>query len=166
LIALTTTTSNNGQVLDLGTGRGNCLQYVPTNVTKIFALDKSSEMVALTSNKYKYVEISVGDVCHTPYASSSMDLIFCVGVSEYVEDADELLTEINRILREPGYAIFTSSPPNLFNWLRILFGHTLYLRTQESMIESIIHNGLKLLSTNRTVIQNQYLLVSKSLGSS
>lgn len=162
LISLRTPSSANGVALDLGTGRGICLPYIPSDIVKVFALDKSAEMASITSKKYQQVEVSVGDACHTQYESNSMDLVLCIGVSEYIRDMDELLAEIKRLLRESGYVILTASPPNLINQLRKLFGHPLYLRTQENVNEFSLRHDLKLLSLNSTAIQDQFLLINVS----
>jgi SAM-dependent methyltransferase len=115
-------------------------------------------MVAITRNKYKNVDVSIGDVCNTPYENESMGLILCVGVSEYIEDLDALLAEIKRILSHTGFAILTSSPPGMINQLRKVQGHKLFLRSQEEMKAKILFGGYKILKLNHTMIQNQYLL--------
>jgi len=119
-------------------------------------------MVTLTQNKYKHVDVRMGDVCNTPYESEGMDLILCIGVSEYVENLDGLLAEIKRILSKTGIAILTSSPPSLLNQLRRLLGHTLFLRSQENMNEIILKSGFKILKVNNTMIQDQYLLANNT----
>ncbi len=165
LLGLRTTLSNEGSAADLGCGSGTNLQYIPSDITNIYALDSSTEMIAIITDKYKDVKVSVGDVRKTHYASGSLDLIFCIGVSEYIEDVEELIREIKRILGKTGYIIFTSSPPHLLNRLRKLAGHCIYPNTQKNIIEIIMKNDLKILSLNRTMIQDQYLLTHNSQAS-
>jgi hypothetical protein len=43
-------TPKQGQALDLGTGRGNCIKLIPPDIIKLYAIDKSFEMVALMIN--------------------------------------------------------------------------------------------------------------------
>ena len=134
------------------------MRFIPKDIAKIHAIDQSIEMVALTRNKYRYVDVRIGDACTTPYANKSMDLVFCIGVSEYVDGVDKLLIEIKRILGDRGYVIFTSSPRNWLNLLRVILGNTLYLRTRSDMDDIFLSNGFKLLRHNHTMIQDQYLL--------
>jgi SAM-dependent methyltransferase len=128
LLSQRTSLPTKGQAVDLGTGRGSIIKYIPSDIIKIFALDKSPKMVSLTGKRYSNVDVCIGDVNNTPYVDRSMDLIFCVGVSEYMQSLTNLLIEMRRLLRENGYIILTSSPPNTFNHSRKLIGHSLNLR--------------------------------------
>ena len=62
-----------------------------------------------------------------------MNLILCVGLSEYILDLQMLATEIFRLLAADGYAIITLSPPNILNQIRKLMGHKIYLRSLPAM---------------------------------
>ena len=146
----------------MGTGRGNCIKLIPPDIIKLYAIDKSFEMVALTSKKYKNVEISVGDACHTLFPNKSMDLILCVGVSEYIAEIEVLIKEISRVLNDRGFAIITSSPPNIFNHFRKLAGHKLYLRSDALMTQNISGGNFKIVRINHTLLQDQYLLTKSS----
>ena len=161
LLELRTPSSIKGQALDLGTGRGDCLKCIPADIVKIYAIDKSPKMVELTTNRYKHVEVSVGDVCHTPYASNNMDLILCVGVSEYIAEIETLVKEISRVLNDRGFAIITSSPPNILNHIRKLSGHRLFLRSSTEMIAYLSAANFQIIRITHNLIQGQYLL-SKS----
>ena len=60
LLKLRSNISVEGQAVDLGTGRGACLKFIPPDIVQVFAIDSSAKMVALTSNEYKEVEVRSG----------------------------------------------------------------------------------------------------------
>ena len=148
----------DGSALDLGCGTGINLRYIPSDFSHIFALDKSSEMVARTGKIFKHVEMAVGDACSTHYSSGSMDLILCVGVSEYVSDLHLLVAEIFRVLDLNGYVIITSSPPNVLNHMRILMGNKTYLRSISEFETALKTHQFSIVKTNHTPIQDQFLI--------
>ena len=86
-------------------GSGLSLDLIPADISRIHALDQSAEMVARTRIKYKHVETITGSALNTPYESGCMDLILCIGVSEYIADIDVLISEIFRVLDDKGSVI-------------------------------------------------------------
>ncbi len=139
-------------------GSGLSLDLMPADISRIVALDQSAEMVARTRIKYTHVETITGSALNTPYDSGCMDLILCIGVSEYIADIDILIGEIFRVLKDTGYAILTSSPTNILNHVRKLSGHKLYLRSDTEMIAIISSGNFNILRSNHTLIQDHFLL--------
>jgi ubiquinone/menaquinone biosynthesis C-methylase UbiE len=121
-------------------------------------MDQSAEMVTKTRKNYKHVEVISGSALYTPYDYECMDLILCIGVSEYIADIDALLGEILRVLKIGGFAIITSSPLNYLNYIRNLSGHKLHLRSEIEMTSRISAGKLSILKTNHTLIQDHFLL--------
>ena len=163
LLQLRQPTQSKSYALDLGTGLGESLKHIPSDFTRIFAIDKSSKMISFARHKYQEVDFSIGDAIQTPYASGSMDLLMCVGLSEYVENVDELMKEIHRLLSNSGYAIFTSAPPTLLNLVRKFFGHSLYVRSKGEIENRLIDSGLNLIETSTTLLQDQYLITREQI---
>ncbi len=87
-----------------------------------------------------------------------MDLILCIGVSEYIADIDVLISEIFRVLDDKGSAIITSSSPNILNHIRKISGHKLYLRSDIEMSERLSAGDFNIVRIGRTLIQDQFLL--------
>jgi len=158
LLGRRTEIPDSGSALDLGMGSGLSLDLIPADISRIHALDQSAEMVARTRIKYKHVETITGSALNTPYESGCMDLILCIGVSEYIADIDVLISEIFRVLDDKGSAIITSSSPNILNHIRKISGHRLYLRSDVEMSESLSAGNFKILRINHTLIQDQFLL--------
>jgi len=79
LIGRRTEIPYSGSALDLGMGSGLSLNLMPSDISRIHALDQSVEMVARTRIKYKHVETITGSALNTPYDSGCMDLILCIG---------------------------------------------------------------------------------------
>jgi len=156
LISRRAETPDFGSALDLGMGSGLSLNLMPSDISHIHALDQSVEMVARTRIKYKHVETITGSALNTPYDSGCMDLILCIGVSEYINDIDVLSREIFRVLNDRGSAIITSSPPNILNHIRKLSGHKLYLRSDVEMSERLSAGDFNIVRIGRTLIQDQF----------
>ena len=139
-------------------GSGLSLDLIPADISRIHALDQSAEMVARTRIKYKHVETITGSALNTPYESGCMDLILCIGVSEYIADIDVLISEIFRVLDDKGSAIITSSSPNILNHIRKISGHKLYLRSDIEMSERLSAGDFNIVRISRTLIQDQFLI--------
>jgi ubiquinone/menaquinone biosynthesis C-methylase UbiE len=161
LLSRRTHTQKNGKALDLATGRGWSLDLIPKDISNVYALDQSAEMVRLVQVKYPHAEAIQCDALSTPYASGSMDIILCVGLSEYISDLQMLLAEIIRLLSNDGCAIITSSPPNLLNQLRKFMGHQIYLRSVSTIEEMFDNQGFFIIKKNHSTIQDQYLITKQ-----
>ena len=73
------------------------------------------------------------DISKLPFQNICLDLIFCIGVSEYVKNLMTVLTNFYEALKDEGYLIFTISPINFFSFLRYFWGHRIYLRKAEEV---------------------------------
>jgi ubiquinone/menaquinone biosynthesis C-methylase UbiE len=143
-------------------GNGLSLNLMPSDISHFYGLDQSARMVANAKIKFKNVETITGSALATPYSNGCMDLVLCIGVSEYIADGIALIREIFRVLNDSGFAIITSSPPNKLNYFRKLAGHKLYLRSDTLMTQIISSGNFNILRLNHTLIQDQYLLTKTS----
>jgi len=146
-----------GKALDMGTGVGTALKIIPSEFAMKFAIDSSLSMVQITKARYPEVIVTHQDAMQTQFDDSTFDLILCIGLSEYVAGIESLIDEINRLLKEQGYCIFTSALPRGLNRIRHFLGHRLFFRT-DSELQSILASRFKIVRRNQTLLQGQYLL--------
>ncbi len=155
------------KTLDIGSGAGHSLDLVSKYFSDINCIDKSIKMLNLSKRKFpnfKYIELDVLDRNFKNILVSNgknFDIIFCIGISEYISDIDLLLANLDQVLDKKGYIIFTFSQKNFLNLPRLLAGHKLYLRTLKQVESKILSSNLLLVSTLVTPIQIQILLRKK-----
>jgi ubiquinone/menaquinone biosynthesis C-methylase UbiE len=95
----------NKNILEIGAGISEFLPiFAPDN--KLTALDISK--VLLSQNKVK-ANLVVGDAEKLPFADSSFDFVYLVGVLHHLENQRQALLEIKRVLKING-KVFISEP--------------------------------------------------------
>lgn len=88
-----------GNVLDIGCGIGEVANYVESQ-EKYFGLDINPYCVEYLQRKGLWAKI--GSVYQIPLDTSSMDVIIMSHVLEHLEDPDNALAEISRVLKPSG----------------------------------------------------------------
>jgi SAM-dependent methyltransferase len=76
-----------------------------------FGIDLSTAMVAEAREMFEgreHVEFAVGDIEGLDVPDASYDQVICMGVLEYLTQADQALREIGRVLRPDGVAVITT----------------------------------------------------------
>ena len=97
-----------GRVLDLGCGTGHSFELLAPRET--VGVDVDARSLAGQAR-----ETVAADMRSLPFADASFDGIACMHAIEHVPDADAVLREAARVLRDDGVAIFVT--PN-----RLTFG--------------------------------------------
>ncbi len=100
-----------GKVLDIGCGPGILSSELLNRNFQVFSSDLSIEM--LKQARHNIIEnplasnahFSVGSVNDISFADNQFDLIFCIGVVCYIQDYNELLSELYRVLKPGGKLI-------------------------------------------------------------
>lgn len=115
--------------LDLGCGAGHYLAQLAMMNLDCTGVDISDEMLDLTRDKLVSqstpgVKLVQSNCNNIPIQDQSFDLILCVGLLEYLDNEDDTLREIKRLLTPGGFAIVTF--PNLIK-LRNLLNPYYYL---------------------------------------
>ena len=113
-------TSQPKNILDLGTGIGDTLKYLPIGERRVL-LDFSPAMLA-NAPAFPGDQKIIGDILQMPVKQQKFDLITCIGVSEYIYEKAVLLEQIYDSLNPEGFAIITFSPKNMITRLRKLLG--------------------------------------------
>lgn len=123
LVTLISSLSNrqNLYILDVGCGDGRVLSYFAKN-NKCFGVDISE--VPLIAAKKKNIKTYCVDLENEklPFESNYFDTIICSEVIEHICNSDNLLHEINRVLKMRGYFILTFPNVNQpISWLMGIF---------------------------------------------
>lgn len=98
------------QVMDLGCGTGNSLDYFRRKNPRIrwvgLDIEKSPEVDLRTRTDGEFYTF---DGIHIPFDDDHFDLIYCNQVFEHVRRPINLLKEVRRVLRPNGYFIGSTS---------------------------------------------------------
>lgn len=151
---------NSIRHLDLGSGNGSTYEIFPKN-HKIVAIDYSPSMLAALKNRYPEVQTICGDLFDT-IPDEKYELISIIGVSEYVAELSELLHLASAHLEKNGVLLITAAIPNLWNQLRRLHGHRLWLRNPETLRNMLEKEGFHIIAEKHTLLQIQLLASLKS----
>jgi ubiquinone/menaquinone biosynthesis C-methylase UbiE len=139
--------------LDLASGTGDTLDALPPADKRIF-LDAHFPMLARNPKSCRVVARAEA----LPFSAQTFIFISAIGLLEYLERVDKFFYEIGRVLQPKGHLIFTSSPPNLGNRLRWLWGEPLYLRPALQVKELLQGQGWRILGHTRSWLQDQWLV--------
>jgi ubiquinone/menaquinone biosynthesis C-methylase UbiE len=99
-----------GSVLDIGCAAGSVIAPLRQRGFTVTGMDFSPGMLGFAQQRFArdpHVRLLQGDVERLPFASASFDHVVCLGVLEYLPDYTASLTEIARVLRPGGLAIFS-----------------------------------------------------------
>lgn len=143
-------------VLDLGTGIGDTLQYLPNGKRRTL-LDYSIEMLSRANGNINDKKV-IGDLIHLPIKKNKFDLITCIGASEYIQPKAILLKEIYECLNPDGYALITFSPKNMFTRFRKLLCKQIYPLSGSTAYDLIAAQGFFVVWVYKSTMQSQYLL--------
>ena len=140
--------------LDIGAGTGDSLPLFHLS-RRLTCLDASLAMLRRLHAPGPKV---VANAEALPLAEATFDFVSAIGVLEYVRDAACLFAEAHRVLQPQGYLLFTSAPRVPANYLRVLWGERLYLRTAKEVLAELSAPHWLLVAHERTLLQEQWLV--------
>lgn len=100
------------KVLDAACGAGYGAYMLSKNASEVVGMDRSAEAISYATETYKAgnVKFITGDVTSMPFDADSFDLITAFEIFEHVENPQNMLKEMSRVLRKDG--ILLISTPN------------------------------------------------------
>ena len=105
-----TLASAQGDILEIGFGTGLNLSAYPKNVEMITTIDIHAGMNPLAQKQMERSPIRVnhhvGSVENMPFADNSFDTVVSTWTLCSIEDVENALTEITRVLKQNGKLIF------------------------------------------------------------
>ena len=100
-------------VLDAGCGTGYGTRILAdAGAERAVGVDIAPE--ALPEESSSHTRFVVGDVRDLPFADGEFDLVVCFEVIEHVEERDEVLDELKRVLRPEGLLLASSPNPEAY----------------------------------------------------
>ena len=145
-------------ICELGVGRGHSLNLLPEAYPVTFAIDNNLAMIRYTRDNYPNTFFLLADILHLPIKNSTVDLIQCIGVAEYLPEIGPLLQSIYSKLKKGGFVVITFSPKKVITHVRLLSGHKIYARNSSQVRKHISDNNFTILDEKSTPLQIQYLL--------
>jgi SAM-dependent methyltransferase len=111
------------KILEAGCGMGAWVVYLGERGFDIDGIDHDARVIERLKAWRPSLPVSQGDICHLPYADSSLGAYISLGVMEHFEaGCDEAMAEALRVLKPGGLMFFTVPLENPF---RKLFAHPL-----------------------------------------
>ena len=99
------------KILDVGCGPGELVIKLHEYFDTLIGLDIASEMIEIANRKkLKYAPNSnltfeIGDIENLKFRNETFDLIVCSGVVEYLNNDEEWMKEVKRVLKPDGHLI-------------------------------------------------------------
>lgn len=89
------------KILDFGSGEGVTANYFAKD-NSVVAIEPSEEMLSNRWADFEYTQI-IGDVfCLSEVEDNTFDIIICHNVLEYIDNKEQVLTELTRVLKTNG----------------------------------------------------------------
>jgi malonyl-CoA O-methyltransferase len=110
-------------IVDLGCATGTACKALAKRFrgARVIGVDHSPKMLHMAARKkswlakISFLEASADTI---PLADQSVDLVFCNQLLPWIDDAQPVFSEVNRLLRKDGLFIFASLGPDSFSELR------------------------------------------------
>jgi 2-polyprenyl-3-methyl-5-hydroxy-6-metoxy-1,4-benzoquinol methylase len=97
-------------VLDAGCGDGVQLQGLTENPElEVWGIDCNPIRTTRAMQRFRKVNIVLGDLLHTPFKPNTFDIILCSQVIEHISQDDVLLEELEKVLK-PGGILILGTP--------------------------------------------------------
>jgi ubiquinone/menaquinone biosynthesis C-methylase UbiE len=145
-------------VCDLGTGRGHSLNFIPAQAKLKLGIDDCFEMMYLTKYQFPSILFTQANALQMPFHHSTFDLILCIGMLEYIRDANLLLSQLYSVLKVDGHLLISNSPPNPLTYLRLFNGHRIFARHPKRLETQFKYNQFRIIAKETTILQHIYLL--------
>lgn len=110
--------ASGGKILDVGSADGTFTKIVleKSKAQKVIGIDILPTSVSYAKRRFaksKKMSFQVADAHNLPFANKEFDAVFCLETLEHVEDAEEVVKEMYRVLKNGGYMIVLVPSENL-----------------------------------------------------
>jgi SAM-dependent methyltransferase len=102
-----------GRVLDLGTGEGQIARALQGSGIEVVGIDPFQAQIAVAVMRAGGAAYGVGAARSLPIADASLDAVVACLVFEHIDDVDEAIAEVARVLRPGGHFLFLLNHPLL-----------------------------------------------------
>ncbi len=101
--------NTSGIAMDIGCSGGFFINALPEFFARVIGIDIDIHALRLakkSASQHERITLLAADSMRIPVADDSIDLVICNHVYEHVPDADQLFSEIYRILKPGGVCYF------------------------------------------------------------
>lgn len=151
-----------GKILDLGCGEGEIAKEVfGRKIT--WGLDNDKNMIRKARNSGVYKKVLDEDARQISLASGEADLVFSNSVIEHIQDINQVLKEVGRVLKPGGYFIATMPSDQLGEYLGWgkLYAQWFNYKYQHYNLFNL-EKWLNLLRKNKLVLVDSYYYLDKT----
>jgi ubiquinone/menaquinone biosynthesis C-methylase UbiE len=99
-------------VLEVGCGTGHWLQRLSSRDLSLAGLDDSASMLNSACIQAPTASVVRGDAARLPFASHSLDRVFCINAFHHFSDQVAFLAEARRVLRRNGSLMIVGLDPH------------------------------------------------------
>lgn len=154
------TFSNGDSVLDIGSGPGFLCEHVADLVGangRVVGVDISQDLVERSErrNTRPWLSFRTGDATALDEPNATYDVVLCTQVLEYIPDVDAVLSEVARVLKPGGVAVFVATdwdsalwrsddPERMARVLRAWEAHCAHPRLPRVLQQHLVDAGLEL----------------------
>ena len=105
----------DGRILDIGCHSGLCTEKIiaKTNPLEVYGIDLSVKAIERAGRRIKDGKFLVGDAENLPYQQNFFDGVFCIEMLEHVDHPDQVLSQMQRVLKKGKHAIVMVPTDNL-----------------------------------------------------
>ena len=100
-----------GHLLELGCGQGRGIKTIEDQADQYTGIDKNRRVINILKKIYSKYQFKTGTFPPIKFPDKSFDTVIAFQVIEHIQDDDDFLLEIKRILKPKGIAILTT--PNI-----------------------------------------------------
>ena len=100
---------DNPDVLECGCGPGDILAKLTPLQCKLTGLDLIPRYLSLASKKVPAATLVEGNVERLPFPDASFDIVFAVGLFQYVDDDHKAAGEIARVTKDGGMVLISAA---------------------------------------------------------
>jgi len=136
------------RLLDLGGGAGAATERFARGCAEIVILEPSAKKVAYGRRRRPGIHFLEGRAHAIPYPDGSFDRVTAVVSFHHMEDPDQVLTEVHRVLRAGGRFVLMELPPSrapstLFHWFAARRGEHLSFSNPDELAQTLEVHGFR-----------------------
>jgi ArsR family transcriptional regulator len=126
-IGLLALVSPDWVVADLGCGTGNAAELLSQHVRTVIAVDQSQPMLDAASKRLEFcgnIDFRLGTLEDLPLSDGTVNASTCVLVLHHLDDPEQAIGEMHRVLRRGGVALIIEMLPHTHDDYLHTMGHT------------------------------------------
>ena len=111
------TTKPFENILDIGCGQGICSQKLELSTNQYTGIDTSEDLINRATELYgsTNTKFLTADALDLPFEDESFDAVFSISLIHLVEDIDEVIFEMSRVLKPKGRFYIVTAAPSFYD---------------------------------------------------